>query len=194
MRATPDDAQSPQASASTNSAIRAGRNVSDGIWQETRAESSGVDVSSPDTQTTAPLEIIDENMGELNRWSATAGIPEATLDRMLAVDLHGMIVADPLELPVSGVYFLVCNTELVYIGKSENVRARVVGHLMARKHLFNRVAVLPCSEPTMDGYEKTLIRALKPKDNRLATKPLLEHVIRERLGFASCGGHIEPKP
>lgn len=70
LRGTPDDAQSPQASASTNSAIRATYSVVDGISQENGVPSRGQGESRSDTQTAAPLEITEEKAGELNRRAA----------------------------------------------------------------------------------------------------------------------------
>lgn len=75
MQRTPDPLQSPQASASTNSAIRACDSVVDGISQETAAESRGGDVSCSDSQIVEFIERTHQRTGELIRRAVYATCP-----------------------------------------------------------------------------------------------------------------------
>lgn len=69
---------------------------------------------------------------------------------------------------VTGIYFLIANGEVVYVGQSINVHARVASH-MAEKH-FDRVAIVECSAPNLDELELLYIQKFKPSLN-ISGKP-----------------------
>lgn len=63
-----------------------------------------------------------------------------------------------------GVYFLFLDGELVYIGQSLNVTARVEQHVYTQP--FDSWAWLPVPRAQLDAAEQFLIRKYKPRKNR----------------------------
>lgn len=63
----------------------------------------------------------------------------------------------------TGVYFLIENDKVVYVGQSLNIFSRVMQHVQNKK--FARVAYIPCSQDQLDAIESLYIHALKPKLN-----------------------------
>jgi hypothetical protein len=74
------------------------------------------------------------------------------------------MVADRLiEVPeVSGIYFLINQGEVIYVGQSHNVAARILGH---KNKIFDRAFVLPCPLSKMNETEAAFIGIFKPKLN-----------------------------
>jgi hypothetical protein len=62
----------------------------------------------------------------------------------------------------TGVYFLIEGDEVVYVGQSVNVYARIAQH--AAK-IFDRYAFIPCSVDALDRLESLYIHFLRPKLN-----------------------------
>jgi len=62
----------------------------------------------------------------------------------------------------SGVYFLVYGDEVVYVGQSRSVFARVSSHV---DKTFDRFAFVPCSHAMLDQLESLYIHVLRPKLN-----------------------------
>lgn len=62
-----------------------------------------------------------------------------------------------------GVYFLVEDDEVVYVGQSTNPAARIPDHAQHKK--FTRVYMVPVPPSALDEVEGALIRTLKPKYN-----------------------------
>lgn len=71
-----------------------------------------------------------------------------------------------VEPAVSGVYFLFDAGELVYVGQSINVFARVASHTKAQR--FDRYAFLPCPPGKLLEEEARMIRIFQPRNNRAA--------------------------
>lgn len=63
-----------------------------------------------------------------------------------------------------GIYFLINDGEIVYVGQSVNVFSRVSSHAQAGKQ-FTSVKFLPCEPEKMNEIEGLLIRLLSPKLN-----------------------------
>ena len=70
-------------------------------------------------------------------------------------------VALPWE-KLSGVYFLVLGDEVVYVGQSTNVHARIPNH--ADKE-FDKYAFVPCDVDLLNKLESLYIHVLRPKIN-----------------------------
>ncbi|CAB4126162.1 GIY-YIG nuclease superfamily [uncultured Caudovirales phage] len=70
----------------------------------------------------------------------------------------------------SGVYVLYDISDIIYVGKSVNVASRVKDHVREKRHLFDRVMVLPCAPEELDEFEGLLIRMLNPVKNRIIGK------------------------
>lgn len=62
------------------------------------------------------------------------------------------------------VYFLLNDSEVVYVGKSTTGLARVFQHLLSSK-VFTHYVVQSCSRSDLDGLEKAYIRMFNPKYN-----------------------------
>ena len=61
-------------------------------------------------------------------------------------------------------YFLLDNVEIVYVGQSINISARVHQHLIDK--CFNRVLYLPVVKENLLKVERFFIERLKPKYNK----------------------------
>jgi len=61
-----------------------------------------------------------------------------------------------------GVYFLVQNNEVVYVGQSVHIYSRIAQH---HGKTFDRYAFVPCEEALLDVLESLYIHVLKPKLN-----------------------------
>jgi hypothetical protein len=74
-----------------------------------------------------------------------------------------------LEVPVGdalcGVYFLCDRGDVVYVGKSVNVIARVATHATERRKDFGAAFFLPAPPSEIDGLEAEYAKLLKPKYN-----------------------------
>lgn len=65
-----------------------------------------------------------------------------------------------------GIYFLLQDDELIYIGRSENVTARIGIHAQYSLLQFNRAFTLRCQSRTLKQWEARLIYKLKPAKNQ----------------------------
>lgn len=64
-----------------------------------------------------------------------------------------------------GVYFLLDNNKIVYIGKSTNIISRIAEH--AKKgRTFSHYYAMPCSAEGLDDLEKEMIRRFMPEQNK----------------------------
>ncbi len=62
----------------------------------------------------------------------------------------------------TGVYFLIKDHRVVYVGQSVNVYARIAAHT---DKSFDSVALLPCSRDVLDKMESLYIHCLRPPLN-----------------------------
>jgi hypothetical protein len=58
-----------------------------------------------------------------------------------------------------GVYFLIDEDKVVYVGQSNNVYARITSHYDKK---FNRFAYIPCEPKVLDGLESLYIHVFRP--------------------------------
>lgn len=64
----------------------------------------------------------------------------------------------------SGIYFLILNDVITYIGQSKNVMTRIAEH--ARKgRKFTHISIIPCNEDDLIFLEKQYIEKFKPESN-----------------------------
>jgi len=66
---------------------------------------------------------------------------------------------------ICGVYFLLFRGQVVYVGQSKDVVARINRHIDEHLKEFDRVLYLPCPAELLDYYEKRLIVLLRPQYN-----------------------------
>lgn len=98
--------------------------------------------------------------------------PDVTIDSPLALYLgiYGMQLSDFVEsndrrLSRPGLYFLFDDDELVYIGKSKNIKKRLIQHHIYQKdyHQIKMTSVI--DSLLLDDLEKALILLCKPRLN-----------------------------
>jgi hypothetical protein len=106
--------------------------------------------------------------------------PAASVEREIPALLAGL----PLEeLPAIHwdyppcIYFLLDEGQVVYVGKTVGLVARIGQHLRPNRwdpsvrKRFQRVLYIPCSETLLDRVEGALIKILNPRDNRAGLGP-----------------------
>jgi hypothetical protein len=85
--------------------------------------------------------------------------------------LDGLLYIDPAHLRCPGVYFLCDGDEVVYVGQSVSVPARVMGHIQESRRpagkTFDptRIFYLPVPEGELRRVESEFIGRLQPKYN-----------------------------
>jgi hypothetical protein len=117
---------------------------------------------------------VEENLMQLN-----AGFP---LPRALNIQNITDAIDSTLELPpairfisglrklavggaMSGIYFVCFGREVVYIGQSEKIHARVGQHLESWAGDCDAVYFLPCPAMDLNRVEGAMIRLINPKRN-----------------------------
>ena len=66
-----------------------------------------------------------------------------------------------------GLYFLIFDDEIVYVGRSKNVMSRIINHLHTREILFNRYTIINMSYRDTICLEPIYINKFNPKYNGL---------------------------
>lgn len=82
----------------------------------------------------------------------------------LALTQIGHLLIEQTACGLSGVYFLIRDNEVVYVGQSTNCGARVGQHVGNGK-VFERALILPLERHHLDAVEADLIAILAPKEN-----------------------------
>ena len=106
-------------------------------------------------------------------------IREALVQVPTIGELHNLTIPPR----VCGVYFLLLGQEVVYIGQSRDIVARVHRHLDEHIKDFDRVLYLPCPPDLLDYFESRLIRVMRPRYNiahrlrRLSASRLVVHAL-----------------
>jgi excinuclease UvrABC nuclease subunit len=71
------------------------------------------------------------------------------------------ILSDATDIPtVCGIYFLIKNNEIVYIGQSINIHHRITNH--CRDKDFDKVSIIECNKASLDDLEKEYINKFQP--------------------------------
>lgn len=65
----------------------------------------------------------------------------------------------------SGIYFLIRNSEISYVGQTTNVLRRVLKHRESGRQ-FDSFAFIPCDADNLDELERIYIRFLMPDENQ----------------------------
>jgi len=120
----------------------------------------------------------------MSKWQDTP-LPSVTVRRIEEAVAQIPVIGEIRELEirprVCGVYFLLFHGEIVYVGQSKDVVARVNQHVDEHLKDFDRVLYIPCPTGLLDYYEKRLIAVLRPKYN---------NTVRRRMGTAAAVVHI----
>jgi hypothetical protein len=93
--------------------------------------------------------------------------PPTSIPKVLG-EYTDRLISIPIEPPMCGVYFLMIDEVIMYVGSSVNVRARVGQHWLDGRR-FNRTLVLPTLPENRLRIEYGFIRGLKPVWNRTGT-------------------------
>lgn len=94
-----------------------------------------------------------------------------------SVDKHGLVelqfLRENAELydKVCGIYFLMLDGEVVYIGQSINCHSRISDHKRLEKIQYDSVYILRTDQAALTPLENLYIRKFKPKHNSQALPP-----------------------
>jgi hypothetical protein len=108
---------------------------------------------------------------------ATAGSSEALLQERDIVE-----AAQPY-IPTCGVYFLIRESRILYVGQSSNIEVRLATH--NRRFVYDRAAVIPCAPEMLDVLESHYIHLFQPEGNCRFPK---SGAIRAPLSMAKLSG------
>jgi hypothetical protein len=109
------------------------------------------------------------------RQPLLSGSKSASLRRLTdLLDKDEIVRRAKANAAVSGVYFLVKNNDIVYIGQSQNVHARLTAHGVLKE--FDGFHVIPCPAQELLPLEASYIRKFNPPLN--IRKPAAHNVFR----------------
>lgn len=77
------------------------------------------------------------------------------------------------EKPICGVYFLLEDAEVVYVGQSINVISRLASHVTEGQKQFNRWTYIEVERANLDHVESFYITLLRPRHNKAGVPKLL---------------------
>ena len=109
---------------------------------------------------------LETRLAELSMFEKMSVVSAALTNKTL---LDGEQIAK-LALPwekSSGVYFLVQDQEVVYVGQSVNIYSRIAQHPDKK---FDKYAFVPCEVALLDKLESLYIHTLKPRLNGNVSK------------------------
>ena len=95
--------------------------------------------------------------------SGLAAGPTARLKNITEI----LDIAQPVA-KMCGIYFLIRDDQVIYIGKSNDVYSRVSEH-RARGREFTKFSVVPCDPAHLSDIEAAYIKLFKPVGNRTHT-------------------------
>lgn len=88
--------------------------------------------------------------------------------------------------PLCGIYFLIKEKKVVYVGQSVNVPTRIASHFHDKQKSFENFAFIECHPDQLDVWETLYIHILKPEQNGKgstesgkATPMSLKEIIRQ---------------
>jgi hypothetical protein len=90
--------------------------------------------------------------------------------KVLDLDAEYILSKAQSVMPVCGIYFLIKDNEIVYVGKSKRISYRLNDHKRVKD--FNRVFFIECNEEDLDEVERTYIRKFLPKLNIANNYPI----------------------
>ncbi len=79
--------------------------------------------------------------------------------------LNIMQEAQPIR-KITGIYFLIMNEEIVYVGQSVNILQRVGSHISEGKK-FNKFSFVECNESQLRVIESVYIKMIQPMLNSI---------------------------
>lgn len=94
---------------------------------------------------------------------------------------------------VAGVYCLFKDRQLVYVGKSRSVYARIDEH-RTKGRVFDYATVMPCPEHDMAWVETALIKAFQPEQNRSGKVASVKTVLVQQIAAPDLSHVIYTPP
>jgi len=85
------------------------------------------------------------------------------------------------ELIFSGIYFLISDKEIVYVGKSKDVACRINNHKKEDVKKFDNVFFIKVPEKELESTENYYISKFKPKYNKSCVGIVKINRIRDRV-------------
>lgn len=83
------------------------------------------------------------------------------------IDKQSIIsAASVVPLPKTGIYFLVSENEIVYVGQSTNILDRIGVHLREKRIIFEKACWIEVQKQYLNSVEQLLIKKFNPKFNR----------------------------
>lgn len=124
-------------------------------------------------------DMIDRKKREFFRWSRWDALASDWIKHLMSVNPefgwdHGLVSEIEVVrrsvpyVTATGVYFLIRDKRIVYVGKSTDVYNRLRQHTADKE--FDRVAVLRCPPSILDALEAIYIQLFKPELNIVVPK------------------------
>lgn len=86
------------------------------------------------------------------------------------------------DQPIAAIYFLRKRKRVIYIGRTTNIKQRIIAHKsISRPMFFDDFRFIKCSAEKQVEYEKRIIRIFKPKMNLCQYKKEGRNVFIERI-------------
>lgn len=113
-----------------------------------------------------------------------------------SIDVRPIVQMARPVVDACGIYFLVHQDDVVYVGKSLNVYARVQQHLQQQSKSFDRWCFFSCPPADLDRLEGYYIKAIRPLHNVTypVCAPCTDEELREAvdaLGRLTAGNLLE---
>lgn len=83
-----------------------------------------------------------------------------------------------VEPVISGIYFLIRDGRIIYVGQSRNLASRLATHAQSR--VFDRWHAIPCEVERLNEVESAYIRLFLPDDNRDAFSRKMRRIPRKK--------------
>lgn len=107
------------------------------------------------------IQELTDKLNNLKREEECLSISLPLLKKTLLRE-HEIVKNSSLWNNALGIYFLIKNEKVVYVGQSKNVLTRISFH---KDKNFDSYAFLPCEEHEMDIIESLYIHLLQPEQN-----------------------------
>jgi hypothetical protein len=104
---------------------------------------------------------LQERLASLERHKLVNNVSISLSNKALLTE-EDIIKGSAPWATASGVYFLINDDKIIYVGQSTNVYARITAH---HDKAFNSFAFIPCDSKVLDGLESLYIHIFRPPLN-----------------------------
>lgn len=88
----------------------------------------------------------------------------------------------------SGIYFLISDGKVVYVGQSVNVFSRIQQHVGNTNRKFDSFAYVPCAKKQLDMLESLYIHYLRPQANAVVQGRVIAPLTLDQIFEGIMGG------